>query len=422
MATGRKTASPRIFDSRSRRHIASAFAKAETYGLTISPILISALGVTQILAWGSSYYLLGVLGPQITADTGWSYAWVVGGLTVGMFVASMVSPAIGRRVQNYGGRSVLGGSSLLLAVGIGGIGLAQSLPVYLLAWAITGIGMGAGLYDASFATLGRLYGLNARGPITNLTLFGGFASTICWPLTALMAEHWGWRGACYAYALLHLCIALPLHLGLIPSLSAATNDPLADISTHDTRQGTKDRPRDFWLLAAIFTLAVLTASALLAHLLPILQSKGYSLASAVALGALFGPAQVFARLIEKAFGKHYHPIWTMIAGAILVCAGILTLWLAFPLAAFALIVFGAGNGITSIVRGTLPLALFGGANYAVLIGQLARPALLAQALAPSLFALLIEVGGSGLLLEVLSAVTLTNVVLVFILFRRIRTA
>ena len=390
--------------------------------MTISFTLTTALGITQVLAWGSSYYLLGVLGSQISADTGWSYAWVVGGLTLGMFVASLVSPAIGQRVQNFGGRSMLSGSSLLLAAGIGGIGLAQSLPVYLMAWAITGLGMGAGLYDASFATLGRLYGLNARGPITNLTLFGGFASTICWPLTALMAEHWGWRGACFAYAGLHLGLGLPLHLGLIPSLPTVAGEPLPDTSAQGASKSTRDRPRDFWLLAAIFTLAMLTASALLAHLLTILQSNGYSLTSAVALGALFGPAQVFARLVEKAFGKHYHPIWTMIAGAILVCAGIVTLWLAFPLAAFALIVFGAGNGITSIVRGTLPLALFGGSNYAVLIGQLARPALLAQALAPSLFALLIDIGGSGLSLEVLSAVTLTNVVLGFILFRRIRTA
>src|SRR3954471_6604209 len=179
-------------------------------------VVTTALGATQILAWGSSYYLPAVLAKPVAADTGWPLPWVVGGLSLGLLVAGLVSPRGGRAVERTGGRPVLALSSALLAAGLAGMGLAPSLPAYLAAWAVVGLGMGAGLYDAAFATLGRLYGREARGAITNLTLFGGFASTVCWPLSAFLVGALGWRGACLAYAGLQLGLALPAHLALLP--------------------------------------------------------------------------------------------------------------------------------------------------------------------------------------------------------------
>ena len=170
--------------------------------------VVTALGLTQIMAWGSSYYLLAVLARPIALDTGWPLGWVVGGLSGALLMSGIVSPLVGRTIQGYGGRRVMAASSVLLALGLTLLGVSPSLPFYLAAWLVVGAGMGAGLYDAAFATLGRLYGHAARGPITALTLFGGFASTICWPLSALMLQHFGWRETCLVYAGIQLAVSV----------------------------------------------------------------------------------------------------------------------------------------------------------------------------------------------------------------------
>ncbi len=179
-------------------------------------LIVPALGVTQIMAWGSSYYLPAVLAQPIAADTGWPLTWVVGGLSLGLLVAGLAAPFVGRQIHNYGGRPVLIASALLLAAGQLGLALSPNLPVFIAAWLVTGLGMSAGLYDAAFSTLGRLYGQGARQHITTLTLFGGFASTVCWPLSAFFLHELGWRGACVAYAAIQLLVCLTIYLFAIP--------------------------------------------------------------------------------------------------------------------------------------------------------------------------------------------------------------
>ena len=152
------------------------------------PVLVSALGIAQILGWGTSFYFPAVLATPIVADTGWSLGWVVGGTSIGLLVAGLIAPRVGAVIDRRGGRPVLALSSVLYAAGLAAAGLAPNLPFYLLAWVVIGGGMGTGLYDAVFAALGKIYGKDARTPITNLTLFGGFASTVCWPLSAFLAE------------------------------------------------------------------------------------------------------------------------------------------------------------------------------------------------------------------------------------------
>ncbi|GIX49114.1 MAG: MFS transporter [Candidatus Tectimicrobiota bacterium] len=379
--------------------------------------VVALLGITQCLAWGSSYYLLAVLAKPIAADTGWSLPHVVAGLSLGLLVAGLASPAMGRAVERRGGRPVLAAGSAVFALGLAGLGLAQTLPGYFLAWAVLGLGMALGLYDAAFATLGRLYGTQARGLITNLTLIGGFASTAAWPLSAFLVATWGWRGACFAYAGLHLALGLPLHLFLLPREKQAPLAAPPPAATPAAPAAAKRRQVLLvWLLGVQFTLQVVISSVLSVHLLVLLQRLGLDLTAAVALGTLVGPSQVGGRLLEAAVGRRFHPVSTAIAASLFVTAGVGLLFTAHPsVMAAGCVLYGAGNGIKTIVKGTLPLALFGAAGYATLLGRLALPMLLAQAIAPTLVAVAWAEAQPEGLLGFLTAVALLNVFLAYAL-------
>ncbi len=368
--------------------------------------VISALGMVQILAWGSSYYLPAVLAGPIAIDTGWPLAWVVGGLSCGLLVSATASPRVGLAIGLHGGRPMLALAALLLAVGLVTLGLAPVLPVYLAGWLVIGLGMGCGLYDPAFATLGRLYGADARPAITTLTLWGGFASTVCWPLSAWLVEHVGWRWTCFAYAGLHLTVTLPLVMLLIPSPPALAvpqggHAPSAPLSRHDRRL--------FLLLASILVCGGLIMGVVSVHLLALLQARGVALAAAVSYGALIGPSQVGARVIEMASKGRHHPLWTMTAALLLIALGLILLAAGFGPVALALVVYGGGNGVFSIARGTVPLALFGANRYAPLVGRLARPALVAQALAAPLGAFVLLHGGIADMTGLLVALGLVNI-------------
>jgi hypothetical protein len=384
-------------------------------------IVIAALGAAQILAWGTSFYFPAVFAGPIVADTGWSLGTVVGGTSIGLLAAGLVSPQVGRLIDRHGGRPVLAASSLLYALGLAGIGLSPTLPFYLAAWVVLGLGMGTGLYDAVFAALGRMYGDGARGPITNLTLFGGFASTLCWPLSAFLIETAGWRGACLIYAGLHLFVSLPLQAAVVRKQAAT-----APAESHAAGHAPTPAPplanetRIFVLLALVLSLAAGIGSIVVVHLLIFLQARGADFAAAVALGTLFGPAQVGARVIERVFGKRYHPIWTLIAACALMAAGLALLGGGFPLLAVVIVIYGAGYGISWIARGTLPLALFGPVRFPRLMGRLACPSLIVQALAPAAGALMIEASGTEATLGVLTGLAALNLGLVGLLWAACR--
>ncbi|MFZ0624027.1 MAG: MFS transporter [Pseudolabrys sp.] len=378
-------------------------------------VVITALGIAQILAWGTSFYFPAVFAEPIVAETGWSLGLVVAGTSIGLLTAGLISPQVGRIIDIHGGRPVLLASSAFYAAGLAGVGLSHSLPVYLLAWVLIGIGMGTGLYDAVFAALGRMYGSEARGPITNLTLFGGFASTICWPLSAFMIDHLGWRSACFIYAALHLFVMLPLQVTVVRAPEKAR-------SGHNGKSVSDETPRIdnetliFALLAAVLSIAAGIGSIVVVHLLIFLQARGVDFALAVTLGTIFGPAQVGARVVERLFGYRYHPIWTMIASCILMAVGLSMLFGAVPALVLVILLYGAGYGISWIGRGTLPLALFGPVRFPRLMGKLAFPSLIVQALAPSAGALLIETSGTDATIGVLTLLALINVVLIGILW------
>lgn len=382
---------------------------------TVSPIIpsrrviVSALGFTQIMAWGSSYYLPAVIAPAVAANTGWPFAWVIGSLSLGLLVAGLISPHVGVAIERHGGRNTLAFSAGCLGAGQLVLAVSPNLVVFVIGWLVMGFGMGAGLYDAAFGTLGRLYGSSARSTITSLTLFGGFASTICWPISAFLLDALGWRGVCVAYAAIQLGVALPVYLFVLPRGVPTETSPMAAAPA----TGLASRNMSLMVtLAASITLAAVISSTLSVHLLTVLQSRGLALGAAVGLGALVGPSQVAARAVEMFIARYHHPIWTKMASVALVVVGVTALWTGLPILTLALTLYGAGIGLESIARGTLPLALFGANGYAKLMGRLAMPSLIAQAAAPSVGALLLQHFGAHGMLTVLVCLALVNVALV----------
>lgn len=380
---------------------------------------VIALGIVQILAWGSSFYVPAVFAPAIEAELGWPLGVLVGGLTFGLLIAGLISPRVGRLVQDHGGRPVLIVSSLAFATGLGAMAIATALPVYFIGWALIGVGMGTGLYDAVFAALGRRYGAQARGAIASLTLIGGFASTVCWPLSALLIDAVGWRSAAAIYALLHLVVGLPLQLwafrGSDPPMPAR-EDRQQSAPLRDGR----DRLM-LGLIAANLTIVSAIGALLVVNLLIVLQSLGVDATTAIWLGTIFGPSQVAVRLLENLFGNRYHPVWTMLGSGILVLAGLAILLVGWPSFALAIFLFGGGYGVSWIARGTLPLTVFGPERFPRVMGLIAFPSLIAQALAPLLGAsMLTAFGPSATLIAILAtaAINLLIVIAVFVLCRR----
>jgi predicted MFS family arabinose efflux permease len=372
-------------------------------------IVVPALGLAQIFAWGSTFYLPAALAPLIARDTGWTYDAIVGGVSVGLLVAGLVSPRVGRLIAAKGGRPVLAIGAVLLAAGLVGIGTASNSAWYLAGWVVIGLGMSASLYDAAFSTLGRIYGARSRTAITSVTLFGGLASTICWPLSAFLAAHFGWRGTCFTYAAIQIAVALPIHLLALPRAIASEAGAAIDVRppVHLRRY----EYATFGLLAAVLTLGASVLSIMGTHLLPILTARGLDVAVAVGLGAILGPAQVGARIIELLIGNRYDPVWTIVASAILVAIAAVLMVSGLPIIALAIVLYGAGNGIGSVARGTVPLALFSADRYPVLMGRLGFPLLMAMAVSPYLGGLAFQKGGADLTLWLVTAIALANVVL-----------
>jgi predicted MFS family arabinose efflux permease len=366
---------------------------------------IIVLGSTQTLAWASSYYLPAVLADDMSRDLGLSTNWIFGIFSASLVLTAVIGPKVGRAIDARGGNGVLAASNLLFAGGLFLLQLAHSLPVFAAAWVVMAIGMGLGLYDSAFATLGRLYGTDARGAITGITLLAGFASTIGWPLSAWGAATIGWRETCLAWAAVHLFIALPMNWFLLPRPQGATTGTTA-ARVAAGKPIAIDRP--MILLAFAFATAWIVTAGMAAHFPRIVEAAGASPAQAIAAGALIGPAQVAARLLEAGPLARFHPLVSARLATLTHPVGAAVILLAgggVASSAFALL-HGSGNGILTIARGTVPLALFGPENYGYRLGLLGAPARFLQAGAPLGFALLIEHLGSGVLL-VSSALSLS---------------
>ena len=376
--------------------------------------VVARLGVAQTLAWASSYYLPALLAAPMARDLGVAPTTVFAAFSLAMLLAAVVGPGAGRAIDHWGGRPVLVVSNLMFAAGLAGLALAQGPWTLFAAWLLIGAAMGGGLYEAGFATLVRLWGHGARGGITGITLIAGFASTVGWPLSAWLDAEFGWRVACGTWALLHLCLGLPLNAGLpkaqpLPPLGqpATTTRPASE--AHVPSPPPAAAPADFAdppplahplragvLLSFVFAATWFVSTAMASHLPAVLQLAGAGAAAAVAVGALIGPAQVAGRLMEAGWLRRLHPLLSARLAA-----------LGHPLGVGALVVFGAaaapafavlhglGNGIMTIAKGTLPLAIFGPRGYGQMQGLLMAPTRLAQAASPLVFGAALQSWGLG---------------------------
>lgn len=370
--------------------------------------LILALGTTQTLAWASSMYLPAILADPMARDLGVSANWVFAAFSASLVLSALLGPRIGRQIDLVGGRSVLSISNLVLAAGLVLLGFATSIPVLVMAWLVLGVGMGAGLYDAAFAALGRIYGDTARRSITGITLIAGFASTVGWPLSAWGLETIGWRNTCFAWAAAHILIGLPLNWLMLPAVKGAKAAVAAAVKPQIAID------RTMVVLAFVFAASWAVTGAMAAHLPRILEAAGATTSQAVFAGALIGPAQVAARIFEARFLSRFHPLVSTRLACITHPIGAAVLALAGGGAASLFAIFhGTGNGILTIARGTLPLAIFGPKDYGYRLGIIGAPARMAQAAAPLLFGLLIDTMGSRVLI-VSSALSLAALLALFL--------
>lgn len=371
-------------------------------GASVSVVL--RLGTAQTLAWASSYYLPTLLAAPMARDLGLRSSSIFLAFSGALLIAALLGPWAGRTIDHRGGRAVLSSTSLLFAAGLAAMAFAQGPVGLAAAWTLMGLAMGAGLYEAAFAALVAQHGHAARRGISGITLLAGFASTVGWPLSAWMEAAWGWRGACLGWAALHLLLGLPLNLSLPfqspPGASAhpgtGTQAGAAAASARTPGPAPSAPPSRttrlaMALLGLVFAVGWFSSTAMAAHLPALLQAHGATAAGALALAALVGPAQVVARILEFGGMQRLHPLTATRLATLGHPLGVVALMTAGSPAAIAFVLLhGAGNGILTIAKGTLPLALFGPAAYGARQGWILLPGRLAQVLAPGLFGLWME--------------------------------
>jgi predicted MFS family arabinose efflux permease len=352
-------------------------------------VVVVALGTAQTLAWGSSYYLPAILADPIAAGIHVPRAWIFAAFSGSLLIAALLGPFVGRAIDRRGGRGVLALSNLVLAGGLVALAAATGPVSLLAAWALLGVGMALGLYDAGFAALTALYGREARAAITGITLIAGFASTVSWPLSSLLNGALGWRETCLVWAALNLVVGLPLNRFLLPASTRLEH------RRGETAEPVGWKPyREMFLLAFVFAAGWFVTGSMAAHLPALLERAGATPLQAISAAALFGPAQVAARLAEFFLLGRIHPLVSARIAVALhpIGVGAFALMGSSWGAAFAAL-FGAGNGLLTIARGTVPLVLFGPHGYGERTGLLGAPARAAQAFAPFAFGLLLDAVG-----------------------------
>jgi MFS family permease len=368
---------------------------------------VPILGLTQIIAWGSLFYPPVLTLPLLAAERGFSLTFAMAGFSVGLLTGGFVAPTVGRLIDRHGGHRVMLAGSLTGALGLFLLVHVVHPVLYLAVWAVLGSAMAASLYDPAFSTLGRIFGSEARKPITLLTFIGGFASTVSWPATYFLLEAFGWRGTYLVYAALLACVAAPLHFFALPreraEYTSTSHDPVASPPKLIPARGYA-----FILVAAAFALYAFVPSALSAHMLAIFERMGVDAATTILIGVLFGPAQVVARLCEFIFARNRHPldIARFAVGLLLFAFALLAVFgVPAPIAATFAVLFGIANGLLTIARGTVPLSLFGATGFGRTIGRIAGPALVLQAAAPLVVAFAAEQASDLVALAIVAGMT-----------------
>ena len=373
--------------------------------------LVGALGIAQIISWGSLYYAIGVLGAPMRAELGVSELFLFGSFTAGLLVCGAIAPATGRAIDRLGGSRVLAVGSVAGALGMAVLAMANGAAMVVFGWAIAGASMAATLYDPAFATLSQHAGDKYRRAVTALTLLGGFASTVFWPLSKVLLDAFGWRATWGAYAALQIAVCLPIHLFVIPARARAGSSTQA--TSHERRAAGK-RP-GLAKLNAAFAIANLVVGVVAVHMVGLLTGAGLTTSEAIAISVLMGPMQVAGRIVEMAFLKRAHATHVGVVALSLIVIAIVVLMLVSGggvLALLFVMAYGAGNGILTIVRGAAPAEMYGAESLGGLLGHLSRASSYARALGPATYPALVAIGlGEGTSLAMLDALLAAGLVL-----------
>ncbi|MCP3418375.1 MFS transporter [Bradyrhizobium brasilense] len=382
--------------------------------------VVIALGLAQLISWGATYYLIGGFGEQIAADLGWSRDIVYGGFAAALLVMGVTSPLAGRWVDRSGGRQVMVAGAVINALGCAGLAVSHQIGSYFASWIVLGLGMRLTLYDAAFAALARIGGPEARRAMSGITLLGGLAATVFWPLGHTLSDHFGWRSAVLAYAGIAL-LTIPLHL-LIPNQRFAGVPGSAVALRQPRAVGRRQLAAASGLYAVTMTGANFLNAGMSAHMIAVLTGLGLTVTVAVWIATLRGIGQSAARLCEVLFGVRIDPLALNLMACLIMplsfIAGLFSGSAREMGIAFALL-YGACNGILTITRGTLPLILFDHRSYGTLVGRLIVPSFILPAAAPLIYAIVIDRFGdaSALYLSTgLALVTLLAAILLKLLF------
>jgi MFS family permease len=359
-------------------------------------IAVNALGITQITAWGTSYYCLGVLAKPIVADTGWALTTVFLGFSVALLVMGFISTWVGRLIDRVGARTVMSIGTIIVSGGLLALSQVRDEASYLAVWAVLGIGMRCCLYDAAFAALVQVAPTRGRKAISYLTLYGAYASTVFWVIGHYLNDAYGWRGTLIIFAAINLVICFPLNwFGL--SRREATEDTVAATNAAGPTDGPvlqgRMRVIGIVLFALIMSLNGFVFGVASLQLVPLLEAAGLVGATAVWVASLKGHGQFAGRVVEICFGRNLKAMTIARIAIAVVPASLVLLLLAqgnlWQLVAFALLL-GASQGVITIVRGAVPLALFGVEGYGTVLGLIATPILFVNALSPAIFALVVD--------------------------------
>lgn len=358
--------------------------------------LIVALGVTQIVSWGSIYYLFALLIGPLQQSLGAGRSEVVGAFSIALLASGIGAPLVGRLIDRHGGRAVMTAGSLAGAALLFGLSRVESVAALYATWFGLGCAMAATLYEPAFAVVTQAFRAGYRRAITLVTLFGGFASTVFWPLTTALIERLGWREAVAVLAVVNLLVCVPLHAWLLP------RRPVRDRVEHGAESGTRAADSGWWRSPAFYGLALayighsLVISGLAVHLIVMLTERGLDATTVAWIGALIGPMQVAGRVAELAVSGRMSAIQVGRVAVLLLPAALLVLWVAdgrIALLVLFAVLYGAGNGTMTVVRGTVPVELFGRERYGTITGLLSAPSLIARAAGPTVVALIWAASG-----------------------------
>ena len=363
---------------------------------------IHTIGLGQVISWGTTYYVLGVLAEPMGALRGWSNAMVLGGLTVGLLVAAATSQAIGAWIDRNGARGPMALGALLAAGGLAALAVVPVWVAYLAVWAFLGVAMRLTLYDAAFAAVVQANPSQGKRAIAYVSLWGGFASSVFWPAGHVLSAQVGWQATLLVFAVLNACVCAPLYWFGTPPIAApsaaAAGKSDAKSAPASPSQGLAGPLRRVALLVfggAMGVYAFIMGAAAV-QLIQIVTATGIALETAVTATAFVGIAQVGARFLQTFLGQRLPmdwqariPIWTLPLAFVVLIAAPSSLVTAILFA----VLFGGAKGLFTILRGTLPLELFGSEGYARVLGALAVPFLISAAIAPFAVGLLDDTAG-----------------------------